>query len=70
MDKGVALGLEVIEGTDNEVHTLDDAIVAELRTIGDAQTEAWIEEVTAKGLPGQEMVDFARELVEKYSAAM
>ncbi|MEM9437789.1 MAG: TRAP transporter substrate-binding protein [Pseudomonadota bacterium] len=68
MDDGDIRGLEVIQGTDNEVHTLDEALVAELRALGEAQTEAWIEEVTAKGLPGQEMVDFARELVAKYSA--
>ncbi|MEM6897353.1 MAG: TRAP transporter substrate-binding protein, partial [Pseudomonadota bacterium] len=70
MDDGDVRGLAVIEGTDNEVHTLDAAVVSEIRAMGEAQTEAWIEEVTSKGLAGQEMVDFARELVEKYSAAM
>ncbi|MEO0664415.1 MAG: TRAP transporter substrate-binding protein [Pseudomonadota bacterium] len=70
MDDGDVRGLEVIRGTDNKVHTLDGAVLDEIRAIGAAQTQAWIEEVTAKGLPGQEMVDFATELVAKYSDAM
>lgn len=68
MDDGDIVGLEIIQKTDNAVHTLDGSVLTEIRAIGDAQTEAWIAEVTAKGLPGQEMVDFARELVAKYSA--
>ncbi|MEM1235488.1 MAG: TRAP transporter substrate-binding protein [Pseudomonadota bacterium] len=70
MDDGDDVGLDVIMKAGNEVHTLDEGVLAEIRAIGDAQTEAWIEEVTAKGLPGQEMVDYARELVAKYTDAM
>lgn len=70
MDEGDAIGVGIIGGTDNKIHTLDEGLVAELRAIGDAQTAAWIEEVTAKGLPGQEMVDFAKTAVAKYSDSM
>ncbi|MEL6551430.1 MAG: TRAP transporter substrate-binding protein [Pseudomonadota bacterium] len=70
MDEGDDVGLAVIEAEGNEVHTLDDAVLAEIEEIGAAQVAAWIEEVTARGLPGQEMVDFARELVARYDGAM
>ena len=67
MDEGDDLGLEVVEGTDNTVVTLDDAVVAELRTIGEELTSAWIEEVTGKGLDGAAMVADAQALVSQYS---
>ena len=67
MDKGDAAAIKVIKGSGNELYTLDPATVQELRTLSEAQTAAWIKEVTAKGLPGQEMVDYAKSLVEKYS---
>jgi len=67
MDQGDAAGEELVGGTDNMIHTLDDGVVAELRAIGDAQTAAWIEEVTSKGLDGAGMVALAQELVAKYS---
>ncbi len=67
MDTGDAAGRELTAGTDNTLHTMDDAVVAELRAIGEAQTAAWIEEVTAKGLDGAGMVALAQELVAKYT---
>ncbi|WP_204114428.1 TRAP transporter substrate-binding protein [Shimia biformata] len=67
MDTGDAAGEQVVAGTDNKIHTLDPAVVAEIRAIGDAQTAAWIEEATGKGLDAQAMVDDAKALVAKYS---
>jgi len=63
MDDGDDLGLALIKETDNEIHVLEGAIVDDLRALGEAQTQAWIEEVTAKGLDGQAMVDLARKLI-------
>ena len=68
MDQGDDLGEKVVADNGNAIHTLDDAVVAELKTIGEAQTEAWIAEVSGKGLDGQAMVDDAKALVAKYSS--
>ncbi|SHJ22481.1 TRAP-type C4-dicarboxylate transport system, substrate-binding protein [Shimia gijangensis] len=67
MDKGDDIGEKITIETGNEVYTMDDAMVAELKVIGEELTNAWIEEVTSKGLDGQAMVDDARALVAKYS---
>ena len=66
MDQGDDLGEELVAAAGNKIHTLDDAVVEELRAIGDAQTQAWIEEVTAKGLDGAAMVSDAQEMVTKH----
>lgn len=63
MDEGDDIGLKLIQETDNEIFTMGDDMVAELRKLGDAQTAAWVEEVTAKGLDGQAMVDTAKSLI-------
>ncbi|MEL6801076.1 MAG: TRAP transporter substrate-binding protein [Pseudomonadota bacterium] len=67
MDQGDTLGEELVGGTDNKIHTLDAAVVEELRAIGDAQTEAWAAEMEEKGLPGAAMVEDARALVAKHT---
>lgn len=67
MDTGDDDGEGVVNSTDNKVHTLSDAVVAEIRALGDAQTEAWIADMTSKGLDAQAMVDDAKALVAKYS---
>jgi TRAP-type C4-dicarboxylate transport system substrate-binding protein len=68
MDQGDTVGEKVVMDAGNKVHTLDPAIVDELRKIGEAQTAAWIEEVTAKGLDGAAMVEMAKSLVAKFDA--
>lgn len=35
--------------------------------VGDRLAEEWVKEVTAKGYPGQEMLDSARALIAKHS---
>lgn len=66
MDQGDGLGEEVVAGTDNKIHTLDDATTAELRKIGEELTAAWITEMEDKGLPGAAMVEDAKMLVTKH----
>ncbi|MCK0138697.1 TRAP transporter substrate-binding protein [Aliiroseovarius sp. F47248L] len=66
-DKGDVIGREIVAGSDNNIHQLDPAVVAEIRALGDKQTEAWAADMTSKGLDGEGMVALAKELVEKYS---
>ncbi len=67
MDEGDDVGKQVVIDNGNTVVTMDDATTAQLRAIGDQLTQAWIEEVTAKGLDGAAMVADAQALVAKYS---
>ena len=67
MDTGDETMLKIVKETGNPMHTLDGAPLEELKAIGKAQTEAWIADVTAKGLDGQAMVDDAMALVVKHS---
>ena len=67
MDTGDDAGEKVVMDRGNTVVTLDDAVVGELRTIGETLTAGWIAEVTAKGLDGAAMVADAQALVTKYS---
>ena len=63
MDRGDDIAEEAIAARGNSIVTLPDDVVAELREIGGAQTEAWIKEATSQGLDAQAMVDDARALV-------
>ncbi len=67
MDTGDATMLEIVKKTGKPMHVLGDEEVAKLRAIGEAQTKAWIEDMTSKGLDGQAMVDDARALIAKHS---
>ncbi len=67
MDDGDKLGKKVVMDRGNEIYKLDDATTATIRGIGDKLTEAWIAEVTQKGLDGAAMVADAKALVAKYS---
>lgn len=67
MDDGDDNGEKLVAGTDNEIYTLDEANVSKLKEIGNAQTTAWIAEMSGKGLDAQAMVDDARALVAKHS---
>jgi TRAP-type C4-dicarboxylate transport system substrate-binding protein len=67
MDDGDVTGLAAVNATDNKVHTLDDAVVAEMKALGEGLTAKWIEEATAAGLDGQTLVDDAKALVAKYA---
>ncbi len=67
MDEGDEVGEQVTAGTDNSIVTLDDAAVAEMRAIGEKQTDAWIAEMADAGLDGAAMVADAQALVAKYA---
>ncbi|GFE66627.1 TRAP transporter substrate-binding protein [Litoreibacter roseus] len=67
MDTGDTAGEETTASAGNTIVTMDEAAVAELRAIGDAQTEAWAAEMTSKGLDGAAMVSDAQALVAKYA---
>ncbi|MFC2967678.1 TRAP transporter substrate-binding protein [Acidimangrovimonas pyrenivorans] len=68
MDEGDVLGKKAVEAAGNTVYTLGPDEVAKLKTVGDEVTKEWIAEMDAKGLPGEQMVKDARDLVAKYSA--
>lgn len=67
MDQGDVLGKEVFVKNGNTINTLDAAVTAQLRGIGENLTAAWIEDMDKKGLHGAAMVADARALVAKYS---
>jgi len=70
MDEGDDLAFEAISARGNTIVTLDDGVVAELREVGDAVTQRWIEEMNGLGLDGQTLVDDAKALVSQYSDSM
>ena len=67
MDEGDKVGEKIVADNGNTIYTMDEATTAELRAIGDKLTQAWIEEMTSKGLDGAAMVADAKALVAKYS---
>jgi TRAP-type C4-dicarboxylate transport system substrate-binding protein len=67
MDEGDDLAETAIRERGNTIVTLDDDVVAQLREVGNLVTERWIEEMTALGLDGEELVEDARALVSTHS---
>jgi TRAP-type transport system periplasmic protein len=67
MDEGDEVAETAIRERGNTIVTLDDAVVAELRVVGEEVTQRWIEEMNGLGLDGQRLVDDARALVAQYS---
>lgn len=67
MDEGDEVAETAIRERGNTIVTLDDAVVAELRAVGEEVTQRWIEEMNGLGLDGQQLVDDARALVAQYS---
>jgi len=59
MDEGDATAYEVIQKTGNEIHELNAETTDALKAIGKTLSDAWVAEMTEKGLPGQEMYDDA-----------
>jgi TRAP-type C4-dicarboxylate transport system substrate-binding protein len=52
----------------NNIIVLDDAEVDRWKAAAQPVVDKWVEEATGKGLKGQELLDEARALIEKYSA--
>ncbi|MEO0911464.1 MAG: TRAP transporter substrate-binding protein [Pseudomonadota bacterium] len=67
MDEGDTLAEDLIGETDNTVYVMSEEEVAKIREIGEAQVAAWIDDMKAKGLDGEAMVEDVRALVETYS---
>lgn len=67
MDVGDKVGEQVVADNGNTIVTLSDDVVAELRVIGDALTEAWIADMNEKGLDGAAMVTDAQAMVAAQS---
>ncbi len=64
MDIGDAQGLEITQATEGStIVTMAEDQVAQLRAIGDELTQAWIEDMNAKGLDGAAMVADAQAMV-------
>ena len=64
MDIGDAQGLEITQATEgSQIVTMAEDQVAQLRAIGDELTQAWIADMTAKGLDGAAMVADAQAMV-------
>ena len=57
-EKAIEAGVEVV--------SLDEQQLSKWQEATQPVLEAWVERMHAEGLPGQEMLDRARELIEKY----
>lgn len=67
MDRGDIIAYEAIKARGNNIATMDEAAMAELKAAGEKVTAEWIAELSGKGLAAQEMVDTARALVAQYA---
>ncbi len=68
MDTGDVVGRKVVADNGNTIVTMSEEEVAKLREIGDALTQACIEDMNAKGLDGAAMVADAQAMVAEQSA--
>ncbi len=66
MEKGDKPGLEITQASDNEVITLSEADVAKMKELTAPVIDAWIADMTEKGLPAAQMVEDARAFVAEY----
>ncbi|AVR88777.1 TRAP transporter substrate-binding protein [Thauera aromatica] len=67
-DDSAAPSREVAIRNGNQFNTIPASETSKWRGIGDKIAAEWVTEVTAKGYPGQAMLDEARKLVEKHRA--
>jgi TRAP-type C4-dicarboxylate transport system substrate-binding protein len=70
MDEGDKAGLAIAEKLGNNIITLDEAETQRWKDTAEPLIQAWVEEMTAKGLDAKALVEEARALVEKHSAGM
>ncbi len=66
MDRGDTIAEEAITARGNNIVTLDDNVVAELRSMGDEVIANWIDEMNGLGLPGEQLVEDARAAVARH----
>ena len=67
MDEGDAIGKAVVSETDNTIVTMSEETTAEIKAIADVQISEWVAAMNEAGLRGQELLDDARSLIEKYN---
>jgi TRAP-type C4-dicarboxylate transport system substrate-binding protein len=61
-------GIKVALDAGNELITLTEEEMQAFRTAMEPVVQRWVDEVTAKGIDGQALVDKARELIAKHGA--
>ncbi len=62
-DQGDADGRAAMEASGNEIATLSEDVTAEIRAVGETVIEDWADEIAARGLNAQELLDDARAAV-------
>lgn len=67
MDEGDAPGLKIATERGNKLIVIDEAEGARWKEASQPVIDAWIAEMNDKGMPGQQMYDDARALIEQYS---
>lgn len=67
-DLGDADGKAAMTASGNQIATLSEAETARIKALGEEVTQDWIADMDGKGLPGQQLVDDARAMVEAASA--
>jgi TRAP-type transport system periplasmic protein len=67
MDNGDEAGLKIAQEGDNNIIILDEAETQRWKDTAAPLINAWVEEMESKGLPGNEMLQSARDLLNKYS---
>jgi len=67
-DTGDVEGRAEMAAAGNEISTLSEETTEDIREIGREVTEAWIEEVSDKGLDGAALVQDVRDLVDEATA--
>jgi len=60
------VGLDAVKEVGNELVTLSDDVVAEMKVLTQPVIDGWIAEMADKGYPAADMVQTARELMAKY----
>ena len=68
MDEGDKVGLKIAQDLGNNIITLDEAETQRWKDAAEPLIDAWIEEMSAKGMDAEALVDEARTLIEKDSA--
>ena len=69
MDEGDAAGLKIAQDRKNNIITLDEAETKRWEEAAAPLVDAWIAEMTGKGLDAKAMVDDARALIAKHSGS-
>ena len=66
-DESAPAARKLAQERGNQFHTIPASEAGAWVKVGDRLAEEWVKEVSAKGYPGQEMLDSARASIAKYS---